>query len=59
MAEFELAGYAVFAALHFLALIPIVTYFVRSLKRITPIQQPIRIALLFLRISAPIYAMCV
>ncbi|KAK0651016.1 hypothetical protein B0T16DRAFT_403022 [Cercophora newfieldiana] len=57
MAPFNLiAGYGVFSALHFIALIPIVTFWVRSLKRIPPIQsQPLRIGLLFLRISAPVY----
>jgi hypothetical protein len=53
-----IAAYGAFSGLHFLALIPIVTFWVRSLKRVARIQSPpLRLAQLFLRISAPVYGL--
>ncbi|KAK0625927.1 hypothetical protein B0T14DRAFT_561881 [Immersiella caudata] len=53
-----IAAYGVFSGLHFLALIPIVTFWVRSLKRGARIQSaPLRLAQLFVRISAPVYGL--
>jgi hypothetical protein len=61
MARFNLiAAYGVCSALNFLALIPIITFWVRSLKRIARIESPpLRIAHLLLRISTPVYGLYV
>ncbi len=62
MATFNLtAGYAVGAAFYFLAVVPIIVFWARSLQRpAAPIQSPpLRMAHLFLRIAAPVYGLYV
>jgi len=61
MAKFNLlAGNAVFAALNFIALLSILTFWIRSLNRAAPIQSPpMRLARIFLRITPPIFGLYV
>lgn len=52
------AGYAVFTVLQFVIITPILGYWIRSLRRVSPIQSaPLRIAHLFVRAAPPIYAL--
>jgi len=51
------AGYAVFTVLQFVIITPILGYWIRSLRRVPPIESaPLRIAHLFVRATPPIYA---
>ncbi len=56
----QIAGYGVLSAFSFVAVAPIMANWVRTLKRVAPIQSPpLRVAHLFLRISPPVYALYV
>src|SRR5438132_11873324 len=54
----NVAGYAVNTAFSFLAVIPILFYWLRSLRGRSPIvSPPVRLARWFVRVSPPLYAL--